>query len=454
MMAHWNRPLLLTGMTCLLFGQIHCGSSSQNNPSNPDQGLTQTDSQGASSDSQATIGEEVRSTKQRLTSPQAAEEDLQKQVAGNNAFAFDLYQQIRSGDNNLFYSPHSITLALAMLYGGAKEDTEKQIAQVLHYDLPQDKLHAVFNALDLELAKRGQNKKGADGEPFRLRIANAIWGQKEHPFLSSYLDLLALNYGAGLRVLDFVAQPDPSRILINQWVEQQTEGRIKNLLPQGSVDSLTRLVLTNAIYFNAAWSTPFETKNTADKPFYLLDNSSINVATMHGVQPAQYAKDADYQAVAIPYDGSELSMLVIVPEKGKFASFEQSLSGAVIDDILSKMTHAQVTLQLPKFSFTVETNLKEKLQALGMSDAFTAGKANFSGIDGQKELFVTGVFHKAFIKVNEAGTEAAAATGIVAGTTSVPQLVTLNVDRPFIFLIRDHATKAILFAGRVLNPAE
>ena len=205
--------------------------------------------------------EVLKSDKQRVTSPVVNQPDLAALVDGNNAFAFDLYQTLKDGDN-LFYSPYSISLALAMTYAGARGTTEQQMADTLHFTLPQERLHPAFNSLDLELSQRGEGAKGKDDKGFRLNIVNAIWGQKDYKFLTEFLDTLAENYGAGLRVLDFITAPEPSRITINDWVSDQTEDRIKDLIPQGAIDHLTRLVLTNAIYFNAAWQYPFQKNAT------------------------------------------------------------------------------------------------------------------------------------------------------------------------------------------------
>ena len=399
-------------------------------------------------------GDEVRSDKQRVASPQVAAGDMTKQVAGDTAFALDVYQQVRGKPGNLFYSPHSISICLAMLHAGARGNTEAQMAKALQYVLPQATLHPFFNKLDLELASRGQGKKAADGKAFRLNIVNATWGQKGYSFLAPYLDTLALNYGAGLRVLDFAASPEGSRKVINDWVEKETEQRIKDLLPAGSIDSLTRLVLSNAIYFNAAWLKPFEEKDTKKEAFNLDGGGTITVPTMHGkLDQSSYAKGAGYEAVTLPYDGDELSMVVIVPDKGTLATFEKGLNATALKGILDKMKMAKVNLSLPKFKVEHELDLKKVLKALGMTDAFGMG-ADLSGINGKKDLFVTGAFHKAFVKVNEAGTEAAAATAVVSGLGSVPEYVSLKVDRPFIFLIRDHATGAVLFVGRVADPGK
>lgn len=398
-----------------------------------------------------TTAQELRSDKQRVLTPQVPPQDMTAQVHGNGDFAFDLYQQVRSKPGNLFYSPHSISIALAMLHAGARTNTETQMEQALSYVLPQSQLHPALNKLDQDLSSRGKGAKAADGKAFRLNIVNAIWGQQDYSFLPSYLDVLALNYGAGLRLLDFMEYPEDSRREINSWVERETENRIKDLLPQGSIDSMTRLVLTNAIYFNAAWAEPFEKEATGAEPFYLHDGGKATVQMMNKLMQAGYAEGADYRAAALPYDGKELSMVVIVPKDGKFDSFEQSLDHATVDGIIQNLTDQQVIVGLPKFEFKDSLKLKEKLQALGMTDAFSS-QADLSGIDGTKGLVVSDVLHKSFIKVNEEGTEEAAATAVIVAGSAPVQHPELRADRPFIFLIRDHATGAILFVGRVVDP--
>jgi len=394
----------------------------------------------------------VLSDKPRVTSPDVITSDLGDLVGGNSAFAFDLYQALREEEGNLFYSPHSISLALAMTYAGARGETERQMADTLHLTLSQDQLHNAFNGLDLELAKRGEGAQGKDGEGFRLNIVNAIWGQRDYKFLDEFLDVLAENYGAGLRLLDFINAPEEARITINDWVSDQTEGRIEDLIPQGVIDALTRLVLTNAIYFNAAWLSPFDEDTTEDGSFYLLDGSEVTVPMMRQTESFGYAEGEGYQAVELLYDGSELSMVILLPERGRFEEFEASLSAERVDSIIGDLEDENVALTLPKFEFESEFSLVDTLAAMGMPIAFS-GAADFSGMTGTSELFIGDVLHKAFVSVDEAGTEAAAATAVVMELTAMPEEpVEVTVDRPFVFLIRDIETGAVLFLGRVANP--
>ena len=396
--------------------------------------------------------DELRSEKPREASPSVPAEDIHDLVEGNNAFAFDLYHQTIDGSENLFYSPYSISIALGMTYAGARGETGTQMAQVMHYDLPHEGLHPVFNYVDQALNSRGEGAQGKDGEGFRLNVVNAIWGQKDYSFLKEYLDTLAMNYGAGLRVLDFQNAAEESRLTINGWVEDQTEDRIKDLIPEGGVNSMTRLVLTNAVYFNAAWASQFEESMTSPADFHLLDGGVVQVPMMRQTDGLRYTEMDGFQAVELPYDGYELSMVLLVPDEGEFTDFEQSLDSTIVNEAIGALQSTQVALRMPKYKLETTLSLNEALVELGMTDAFAPGTADFSGMDGAKDLFIADVIHKSFVEVDEAGTEAAAATAVVMEATSAPaQPLELTVDRPFIFLIRDVETGTVLFVGRVMD---
>ncbi|MBA7564701.1 hypothetical protein ES708_06368 [subsurface metagenome] len=327
---------------------------------------------------QPVSSEVLQSDKQRVTSPVATQAGLATLVDGNSAFAFNLYQALKETDDNLFYSPYSISLALAMTYAGARGETEEQMANTLHFTLEDNRLHPAFS--------------------------------------------------------------------------DQTEERIKDLIPKGAIDELTRLVLTNAIYFNAAWQYPFEEDATFNGVFYLLNGDKITVPMMRQTESFGYAEGDGYQVVELPYDGRELSMLVLLPQTGQFELFEESLNAQRVDDIVKNLNTREVVLTIPKFEFESSFGLKKTLTAMGMPVAFSAG-ADFSGMTGNPDLFIGEVLHKAFVSVDEAGTEAAAATAVIMELTAMPgEPVEVTIDRPFIFLIRDIESGTILFIGRVVNP--
>jgi serpin B len=395
-------------------------------------------------------GERLRSSLTRELNPNVPAADAADLVAGNTAFALDMFQQLRRQNENLFFSPHSISIALAMTYAGARGQTETQMADALEFRLPQDRLHPAFDQLDLALTSRGQGASGKDGQPFRLRIANALFAQEGYPFEAAFLDTLALNYGAGVSLFDFVHESEAARRAINGWIDDATEGRIPELLAQGVITPDTVLVLTNAVYFNAAWANPFEPSATQDGTFHSTAGD-VSVPMMHGTEEMLFAQGDDYQAVGIPYDGDELDMVVVVPAQANYEDFARNLDGAGAQAIFAALQGATVTLTLPKFELRSKVGLVEPLEALGMVDAF--GEADFSGMDGTKSLFIQDVLHEAFVKVDEAGTEAAAATAVVVGRTSAPiEQATLVVDRPFVVFIRDRATGAVVFAGQIVDP--
>ena len=398
--------------------------------------------------------EEVRSEKARKTTLSASDVKLDELVRGNSAFAFDLYSALREADGNLFYSPHSISVALAMMYAGASGETARQMEEVLRFRLSPDQLHPAFNVLDLDLSSRGEKSSDQDGDGFRLNIANAIWGQQEYAFLPRFLDTLAENYGAGMRVVDFIDDPEASRESINDWVAERTGDRIQDLIPEGLINRLTRLVLANAIYFNADWHLPFDENRTSMAPFHLSNGNRLDVPMMRQTETFNYARHekTQTQAVELPYSGEETSMLILLPAAGKYDQFESSLSADTISEISKQLSPVRLRLSIPSFEIESSFRLADTLAGMGMADAFDPQTADFSGMDGTKDLYLSAVVHKAFVNVDERGTEAGAATGGTIGVTSLPPAFT--ADRPFIFLIRDLATDAILFVGRVMDPTK
>lgn len=397
-----------------------------------------------------TAGCVVASDQPRIREPSVSDADRKELADGNTTFALALYRRLSAGPGNLFFSPHSVSSALAMTYAGARGETAAQMADALRFTLPEARLHAAFNALDLALASREKGAEGQDGGGFRLHIAHAIWGQIGAPIERAFLDVLAQSYGAGLHVVDFVNAPEAARGIINDWVERRTEERIRDILPDGAIGPSTRLVLTNAIYFKAAWQFPFKEERTAPGDFTLADGSTVSVPMMTGGARVRYGEGDGYQALEMPYEGGELSMLLVLPSA--LGELEAALDRARLDDVLDSLGERSVSITLPRFRIESTFDLRPPLSDLGMPIAFS-DNADFSGIDGRGGLSISDVIHKAFVSVDEAGTEAAAATAVVIGETAAPVPATIRFDRPFLFFIRDHATGAILFIGRVADPS-
>ena len=386
--------------------------------------------------------------------------DLTELVNGNSEFAFDLYHSLGDSDGNLFFSPYSISVALSMAYAGASGETQRQMAEALRFILPQHRLHPAFNALDISLAPQVPPE---DDVGFRLNIANSVWGQENHGFLSAFLDTLAENYGDEIRGVDFKQDPEGARIVINNWVSEATEEHIKNLIPRDAIDRYTRLVLANAIYFKASWRHAFHEAATADRPFYLLNDTEREVPMMRQQANLRYARGDGYQSVELPYKGGDFAMTILLPDSGRFREFESSLDDELFLGLADGLELRLVRLTMPRFEMESTLNLSDKLKAMGMPDAFDDQAANFSGMDGQVCrsrrdicLLISDVLHKAFVSVDEAGTEAAAATAVIVGVTKAveiePEPVEVTVDRPFVFLIRDRTTGTLLFVGRMVEP--
>ncbi len=402
---------------------------------------------------------------QRIANPQVPAADSTILASDNAAFAFATYQQLIATNTNLVFSPASISIALAMTYAGAATTTATEMASALHFTLPPAQLHPAFNALDQTLTSRGQGFLGGDGGPMQVNITNAIWAEQTYTFRSDFLDTLAANYGAGVNLLDIVNAPDPSRLTINAWVADQTNNKIQDLLPAGSIDSLTRLVLTDAVYFNAAWDTPFDPTNTYDGSFALLDGSSVAVKfmkaelnSMNGERSSLPAiQGTNYVAASLPYADQRLSLVLVVPDAGQFSQVESSLDATALGTLVAGLVSQPVSLALPRFKVETGTSLVKLLQTLGMTSAFIPGTADFSGMDGTHNLFISDVIHRAFIDVAEKGTEAAAATAVVIRPTGAPLPsvgLVINADRPFLYFLRDQPTGAILFMGRVQDPSQ
>jgi len=373
--------------------------------------------------------------------------DVKAVAASGNAFGLELYGQLRSREGNLFFSPHSITSALSMLYAGAGGDTQQEIAKVLHFSLPPQRLHPAFAEL------RGQLCSDTEKENYSLTIVNQLWGRSGAKFLSSYLDLTRRDYGARLQELDFKDSPESARKTINDWVEKQSRGKIENLLAPGALNNDTHLVLTNVIYFLGNWATPFDPDETQQADFHLSATRKVAVSMMHQEGQFGLRTNNNVQALTIPYRGFRLSMVIVLPEKiDGLKALEESLSVERLASWHSTETR-QLEVYLPKFKVESQFNLADALKALGMRLAFS-NEADFSGMNGRRDLTVTAAVHKAMVQVDETGTEAAAATGIAVGATAAPgRPATFRADHPFLFLVRDEDTGCILFMGRVANPS-
>jgi len=368
-------------------------------------------------------------------------------AAANNAFAVDLYRQLRTGEGNLFFSPFSLESALAMTALGAHGQTAQQMYAVLGFGEESQRLHAELGRLSARLTAPGKDRG------YQLAVANALWGQQGFHFLPEFLASASQTYGAGLRQVDFVGNRELSRQTINAWVEKQTQDKIQELLKPDHITRDSVLVLTNAIYFKGDWARQFSKESTRDEPFTLADGRRINVPMMHQTGAFRYAEDERAQVLEMPYAKEELSMVVILPRKADgLAELERGLSIARLDEWLtSPRPHGEVQVAIPRFKMTAEFELDKVLGAMGMPLAFSAA-ADFSGISTQERLAISAVVHKAFVEVNEEGTEAAAATGVVVSRLAAAMPLIFRAEHPFLFLIREHSSGAILFMGRVSDP--
>ena len=393
-----------------------------------------------------------------------AEEPQNRVVAGNSRFALQLYQHLRPTDGNLFFSPYSISTAMAMTYAGAKGQTERQMATALCLPTSADVLEAMglagapmtpeqfaqaFGAVIKDLNAQGQ------AGPYELKVANALWGQAGYAFLPTFTELVETEYGGRLREMDFVEAAEQARQTINAWVARQTNDKIKNLITPGILNPLTRLVLTNAIYFKGSWATEFKKDYTRPEPFTRLDGSTVQAPMMNQRETFRYAETATLQVLELPYVDEALSMVIVLPKAvDGIAQIEEDLTAANLTTWLDAMSRREVVVAIPKFKLTGKFDLNRVLTALGMGEAFSQA-ADFSGMTGRRDLFISAVIHQAYVNVNEEGTEAAAATGVVMKLTSaIPDRPTVfRADHPFVFMIRDNKSGSILFLGRVMDPS-
>lgn len=388
-----------------------------------------------------------------LPDPRPAHE--QELTSGINALNWGLYSELSADPGkNLFYSPYSIYEALAMAYTGARGQTAKQMAGVMQLQMNPDALGQAVAALHKTLLS-----SAAGGNPFQLTVANALWGQKTVPFHKSFLDTLEHYFGAGLRLADFKNNAESERVKINNWVQEQTNDKIKDLLAPGAVHSGTRLVLTNAIYFKAAWAEPFQQGLTSKADFHLYNGQAISVDMMRSVEKYRLYEAENFKAAVLPYAGSQMSMVLILPDEGKLKLVEQMLAGSVFGNVIPAMALSgefrKLDLQLPRFRMETDFSLARTLKNMGMPTAFS-NAADFSGMTDAESINIDDVIHKAFVAVDEKGTEAAAATGITMRATSVPPPETpvpFICDRPFLLVIQHNDSNAILFMGRVSDPS-
>lgn len=387
----------------------------------------------------------------RLGSNISVTEDAKHVAEASNQFAFDLYQQARKSDGNLFLSPASVSTALAMTYAGAAGHTRQEMASVLHFDRGQN-THEGFSTL-LELLNSTGDRNG-----YSLSTANRLWGVQGYPFDEAFLKLTGDKYRAKLQTVDF-GQPEAARQEINKWVERQTREKITDLIPPGILKTDTRLVLTNAIYFQSGWSSEFSTEATERAPFRMTETDRVDVLTMQQTEDFPYAEDGDVQVLSMPYRGHELSMVIILPKKvDGLAELEEKLTNdQFVEWMKTLRSDRPVETYLPKFRMRTALMLSKALKSMGMSSAFS-DSANFSAMSKSEGLKISEVIHQAFVDVDEKGTEAAAATAVVLAPTSAavprepPKPVVFRADHPFLFMIRDNRTGAILFMGRMLRP--
>jgi len=390
--------------------------------------------------------------------PSAVDPDQAEVVDGNNAFAVDLYAQLKSQQGNLFFSPERISTALAMTYAGARGDTAAEMAKTLHFTLPPKKLHPAMAAL---LRDRNAVHGG-----YELKAANALWGQQGYAFLDDFLTMTRDNYGAGLNQADFKGATEDARLTINSWVEQQTENKIKELLQPGLLTKETRLVLTNAIYFKGDWQTQFKKEDTKDQDFHVSAAQNVKTPLMHMTKGFNYFDGSTFQALEIPYKDKKLSMIIFLPnDVDGLPAFEQLLTADKSQQWLGQLQPCpEVIVTMPKFKMEAQFGLKEVLIAMGMGQAFDIRAADFTGIMSREvmqrdgNLSISAVVHKADVDVNEEGTEASAATAVVSISkkvkTATPPPPIFRADHPFLFLIRDNRSGSILFMGRVTDPTE
>jgi serpin B len=381
--------------------------------------------------------------RQAHTGPDGHDPGTRDLVWGNNSFALDLYAQIRFGRNNLFLSPYSLSLVLAMAYAGARRETARQMAQALHFTEDQEQLHLGFTALEAVFLRVQA------GDDVQLSAANSLWPRVGHDLVHDYVALLIACYGGLVKPLDY-DNPEAARRTINRWVEDRTGGRIQNLIRQGDLSALTLLVLASAIYFKGDWASQFDPALTRDAPFWVDADEAVTVPMMSQTQTFRWARWPELQVLELPYEGKDLSMIVLLPaRRNGLVQLEAALTLENLEMWISQLRDVQVQVQLPRFRLDYRFEVNGSLRALGMTNAFSWSTANFRGMIGLDRGFcIDLVIHQAFVQVDEAGTEAAAAT--VTLSRSAPPV--FRADHAFLFLIRENVSGSILFMGRVVDP--
>jgi serine protease inhibitor len=374
--------------------------------------------------------------------------DAEAAAQVNNAFALTLYASLSGREGNLFFSPFSVSSALAMVYMGGRGNTAKQIARTLHFEGEPVRAVKTLGDMVRDLRDRGKTQQ------YELAVANALWMSKGRDLLPDYLNLLKTTFGAGVQELDFGANPNGCRRSINTWTEKQTSGKIKDLVPAGMVGPSTKLVITNAIYFKGIWSARFNKDNTSDGQFLTAAGKSVMTPMMTQTGKFTYLEEKTFQILEMDYQGKGLSMVAILPKANDgLPELEKTLTTENVNDWLGRLVEKQVSVYFPRFRLSAKFMLAETLKTMGMTDAFSAPPADFSGIDGRKDLAIDEVVHEAFVDVNEKGTEAAAATAATMEESASLAETEFVADHPFVFMIRDRQSGSILFVGRVVNPA-
>jgi len=379
----------------------------------------------------------------------ATGESLSSLVDSLNNFSFEFYDVLKQENSgNIFMSPYSIFVAVSMAYEGANGNTHQEMKDVLNIPQNDSAIEASFGKIHNLL---NQNQDG-----YKINTANAFWANKNYEFLDEYLNLLERYYIAEANNLDFSNNVEAAET-INSWVEEQTNGKIKDLIQSSSLSELTKLVLTNAIYFKGDWQKQFNTDDTYEEDFNLSNGNKVKVDMMKFTGDEAYFNYTDTEKLKIlelPYSGNDLSMLLILPKENDIESVETMINPDNLDEWRNNLSEQRVNIYIPKFEFETKYSLNSALQTMGINDAFTPGEANFSGMDGTDDLFISEVVHKAYVKVDEEGTEAAAATGVVVGITSINEqdIEEFKADHPFIFMIQHKETGSVLFLGKVMNP--